>query len=248
MTILQAVIEHQQRQDSKSQTGTTQSEYPTARLPVWQSLVLSNGSTIENNSSTLPSLSDFMTRKRKESSSPETPTPALCAKKIKQSCQNPPTQDIASIAEQEDREATHYSKQPSRSLGDSATKVLKNWMFAPEHIQYPYPTELEKNLLATAAGISNKQLCNWFVNARKRHWKPLQMRLVKTQYSKEEQKRSVAEAMASAGSRSPCQDVLQQSVTGLKQQSSCHAVKLEPSIRQLPKFFDLGSMLKPMPN
>ena len=51
--------------------------------------------------------------------------------------------------------------------------MLKAWMFAPEHVCHPYPTTQDKKDLAEAAGITEKQLSNWFVNARKRLWLPL---------------------------------------------------------------------------
>lgn len=60
----------------------------------------------------------------------------------------------------------------SRSLGKYAVEILKQWMFAPEHVDNPYPTEQEKVNLAAAAGITKKQVSNWFVNARKRLWAP----------------------------------------------------------------------------
>jgi hypothetical protein len=62
----------------------------------------------------------------------------------------------------------------TRSLGKDATSVLKIWMFSPEHVDNPYPTEAEKSQLAVQSGITRKQVCNWFVNARKRYWQPMQ--------------------------------------------------------------------------
>jgi Homeobox KN domain len=45
-------------------------------------------------------------------------------------------------------------------------------MMSPEHIAHPYPTELEKAKIMQDTGIELKQLTNWFVNNRKRFWKP----------------------------------------------------------------------------
>ena len=59
------------------------------------------------------------------------------------------------------------------TLGKSAVAVMKEWMFSPEHFYHPYPTETEKQELAEAAGITLKQLSNWFTNARKRLWQPM---------------------------------------------------------------------------
>ena len=50
---------------------------------------------------------------------------------------------------------------------------MKSWMFSPAHFESPYPNEAEKRQMADAAGISLRQLCNWFTNARKRLWQPL---------------------------------------------------------------------------
>jgi hypothetical protein len=45
-------------------------------------------------------------------------------------------------------------------------------MMSPEHIAHPYPTEPEKAKIMAGTGIELKQLSNWFVNNRKRYWKP----------------------------------------------------------------------------
>ena len=45
-------------------------------------------------------------------------------------------------------------------------------MMSPEHIAHPYPTEQEKAQIMADTGIELKQLTNWFVNNRKRYWKP----------------------------------------------------------------------------
>jgi hypothetical protein len=45
-------------------------------------------------------------------------------------------------------------------------------MMSPEHIAHPYPTEQEKAQIMVETGIELKQLTNWFVNNRKRYWKP----------------------------------------------------------------------------
>lgn len=59
------------------------------------------------------------------------------------------------------------------TLNPEAKSVLKAWMFSPEHFAHPYPSEEEKEELATEAGIEVKQLSNWFTNARKRLWQPV---------------------------------------------------------------------------
>ena len=45
-------------------------------------------------------------------------------------------------------------------------------MMSAEHIAHPYPTEQEKVEIMNDTGIELKQLTNWFVNNRKRYWKP----------------------------------------------------------------------------
>jgi hypothetical protein len=59
------------------------------------------------------------------------------------------------------------------TLHPEAKNVLKAWMFSPEHFAHPYPSEEEKEELASEAGIEVKQLSNWFTNARKRLWQPV---------------------------------------------------------------------------
>nr|POF10325.1 homeobox protein sbh1 [Quercus suber] len=44
------------------------------------------------------------------------------------------------------------------------------------HYKWPYPsvpiTESQKLALAESTGLDLKQINNWFINQRKRHWKP----------------------------------------------------------------------------
>jgi len=58
------------------------------------------------------------------------------------------------------------------SLPLDTVEYLKAWMMSPEHIAHPYPTEQEKAQIMAETGIEIKQLTNWFVNNRKRFWKP----------------------------------------------------------------------------
>eukprot|EP00581_Thalassiosira_minuscula_P002659 CAMPEP_0183744976 /NCGR_PEP_ID=MMETSP0737-20130205/66002_1 /TAXON_ID=385413 /ORGANISM="Thalassiosira miniscula, Strain CCMP1093" /LENGTH=493 /DNA_ID=CAMNT_0025980631 /DNA_START=295 /DNA_END=1776 /DNA_ORIENTATION=+ len=57
-------------------------------------------------------------------------------------------------------------------LPSSTVEYLKAWMMSPDHIAHPYPTEQEKAQIMAETGIELKQLTNWFVNNRKRYWKP----------------------------------------------------------------------------
>ena len=58
------------------------------------------------------------------------------------------------------------------TLPTETVEYLKNWMMSPEHINHPYPTEREKAQIMADTGIGVKPLTNWFVNNRKRYWKP----------------------------------------------------------------------------
>jgi len=59
-----------------------------------------------------------------------------------------------------------------KALGQYAASYLKNWLLSPEHIEHPYPTEEEKTRIMDDTGLELKQLTNWFVNNRKRYWRP----------------------------------------------------------------------------
>jgi len=67
---------------------------------------------------------------------------------------------------------TPTKKKSSTVLPRGTVDYLKNWMMSPEHIAHPYPTEKEKAEIMAATDIELKQLTNWFVNNRKRFWKP----------------------------------------------------------------------------
>lgn len=64
------------------------------------------------------------------------------------------------------------SQKKSSSLPAETVDYLKAWMMSPEHVAHPYPTEQEKSQIMADTGIELKQLTNWFVNNRKRYWKP----------------------------------------------------------------------------
>ncbi|PIN10063.1 Transcription factor MEIS1 [Handroanthus impetiginosus] len=52
---------------------------------------------------------------------------------------------------------------------DARTALLDWWN---THYRWPYPTEEEKNRLSEVTGLDQKQINNWFINQRKRHWRP----------------------------------------------------------------------------
>ncbi|XP_042021076.1 homeobox protein knotted-1-like 6 [Salvia splendens] len=52
---------------------------------------------------------------------------------------------------------------------EARQKLLEWWNI---HYKWPYPTEVDKVSLAEMTGLDQKQINNWFINQRKRHWKP----------------------------------------------------------------------------
>ncbi|XP_074555621.1 homeotic protein knotted-1-like [Curcuma longa] len=52
---------------------------------------------------------------------------------------------------------------------EARQKLLKWWEL---HNKWPYPSESEKVALVESTGLDQKQINNWFINQRKRHWKP----------------------------------------------------------------------------
>ncbi|OIT04989.1 PREDICTED: homeobox protein knotted-1-like 2 [Nicotiana attenuata] len=61
-------------------------------------------------------------------------------------------------------------KNKKGKLPREARQILLNWWTT--HYKWPYPTEGEKVCLAESTGLDPKQINNWFINQRKRHWKP----------------------------------------------------------------------------
>merc|ERR1719410_1009909 len=91
-------------------------------------------------------------------------------------------------------------------------EYLKAWMMSPEHIAHPYPTEQEKVEIMKDTKIELKQLTNWFVNNRKRYWKPrVEARL--QQQAQAAQAAVQAHAAAVAAVSTGCGTVGQQGVT-----------------------------------
>ncbi|XP_010498846.1 PREDICTED: homeobox protein knotted-1-like 6 isoform X1 [Camelina sativa] len=64
-----------------------------------------------------------------------------------------------------------FSKKKKKGkLPREARQALLDWWNL--HYKWPYPTEGDKIALADATGLDQKQINNWFINQRKRHWKP----------------------------------------------------------------------------
>ncbi|PIN21323.1 hypothetical protein CDL12_05959 [Handroanthus impetiginosus] len=61
-------------------------------------------------------------------------------------------------------------KRKKGKLPKQARQQLLAWWNA--HYKWPYPSESQKLALAVSTGLDQKQINNWFINQRKRHWKP----------------------------------------------------------------------------
>ncbi|KAF7805052.1 homeobox protein knotted-1-like 1 [Senna tora] len=61
-------------------------------------------------------------------------------------------------------------KRKKGKLPKDARMSLLHWWNS--HYRWPYPTEDEKLKLSEMTGLDQKQINNWFINQRKRHWKP----------------------------------------------------------------------------
>ncbi|KAJ4955846.1 hypothetical protein NE237_012629 [Protea cynaroides] len=61
-------------------------------------------------------------------------------------------------------------KRKKVKLPKDARMALSDWW--NNHYRWPYPTEEEKKMLSQVTGLDQKQISNWFINQRKRHWKP----------------------------------------------------------------------------
>ncbi|KAI8000586.1 Homeobox protein SBH1 [Camellia lanceoleosa] len=61
-------------------------------------------------------------------------------------------------------------KRKKGKLPKEARQQLLEWW--SRHYKWPYPSESQKLALAESTGLDQKQINNWFINQRKRHWKP----------------------------------------------------------------------------
>ncbi|XP_065853768.1 homeobox protein knotted-1-like 1 [Euphorbia lathyris] len=61
-------------------------------------------------------------------------------------------------------------KRKKGKLPKDARLILLDWW--NNHFRWPYPTEEEKEKLSKMTRLGQKQINNWFINQRKRHWNP----------------------------------------------------------------------------
>ncbi|GAA0169659.1 homeodomain transcription factor [Lithospermum erythrorhizon] len=61
-------------------------------------------------------------------------------------------------------------KRKKGKLPKDARVTLMDWWNT--HCRWPYPTEEEKMKLSEVTGLDPNQINNWFINQRKRHWRP----------------------------------------------------------------------------
>ncbi|KAF0975786.1 hypothetical protein FDP41_005113 [Naegleria fowleri] len=61
------------------------------------------------------------------------------------------------------------------NLPKSSVDCLQKWLF--DNFNHPYPSDAEKDALATETSLTLTQVNNWFINARRRIWKPLLQKL-----------------------------------------------------------------------
>ncbi|PKU86098.1 Homeobox protein knotted-1-like 2 [Dendrobium catenatum] len=67
------------------------------------------------------------------------------------------------------RQELSKKKKKGKLPKDARQKLLNWWEL---HYKWPYPSETEKVALSESTGLDQKQINNWFINQRKRHWKP----------------------------------------------------------------------------
>jgi hypothetical protein len=125
----------------------------------------------------------------------DAPSSALARKRVLPNTKGDLTEDLQQVTSNKvgKSPARRLKKQPFKRGGDAsskrrpnltarkqhsdrATEVLERWFwdnfYPTEQRPKPVPTREEKLSLAAATGLSERQVADWFVNARARKWKP----------------------------------------------------------------------------
>ncbi|MED6156492.1 hypothetical protein PIB30_014711 [Stylosanthes scabra] len=85
---------------------------------------------------------------------------------------------------------------PQRGLPERSVSVLRAWLF--EHFLHPYPSDVDKHILARQTGLSRSQVSNWFINARVRLWKPMVEEMYTEELKEQENMMASSEGAATA--------------------------------------------------
>jgi len=71
-----------------------------------------------------------------------------------------------SLWDGQDNDSENDHQKRKGNLPKEITNILRAWLMS--HLQHPYPTKDEKEELIGQTGLDMDQICNWFVNARRR--------------------------------------------------------------------------------
>ncbi|XP_069385708.1 homeobox protein Meis1a isoform X3 [Paralichthys olivaceus] len=79
--------------------------------------------------------------------------------------------DAASPSDDDDDDSDKLHNKKRGIFPKVSTNILRAWLF--QHLTHPYPSEEQKKQLAQDTGLTNLQVNNWFINARRRIVQPM---------------------------------------------------------------------------